>query len=84
MFAITAVFSLVAYIWLLLMITVISPGQVEIWEALVTLALFPLLVLLAWLAEKNLCGVPSKTEAAKQIELGNVENGGESKLISFQ
>ena len=65
------------------MLIVISPYVVEIWEALVTLAFFPLLVLLAWLAEKNICGVPSKTETSKQMELGNIEPG-ESKLRSFQ
>ena len=81
-FAVTSVFSLVAYIWLLLILVAISPNVVEVWEALVTLVLFPLLVFLAWLAEKNLCGMPSKTET-KQMELGSFEPG-ESKLRSFQ
>ena len=57
------------------MLVVISPNHVEIWEAVVTLILFPLLVLLAWLAEKDLCGVPNKTDASKQIELGNFQPG---------
>ncbi|KAF2361476.1 Sodium/calcium exchanger membrane region [Trinorchestia longiramus] len=80
-FAITSVFSLVAYLWLLLILVAISPNVVEVWEALVTLLFFPLLVLLAWLAEKNICGVPSKTETSKQMELGNFEPGEVDKLV---
>ncbi len=37
-----------AYIWLLLVLDYISPGEVEIWEAIVTLVFFPLLVLSAY------------------------------------
>ncbi|XP_018013270.1 sodium/calcium exchanger 3 isoform X2 [Hyalella azteca] len=77
-FAITSVFSLVAYLWLLLILVAITPDVVDVWEALVTLLFFPLLVLLAWLAEKNFCGV-KKTETAKQMELGNFEPG--DKLV---
>ncbi|XP_050732417.1 sodium/calcium exchanger 2-like isoform X8 [Eriocheir sinensis] len=72
-FAVTAVFSVVAYLWLLIIVVVVSPGEVEIWEAVVTLVLFPALVLLAWLAEKNFFGVPNKTDTSKQIELGNFQ-----------
>ncbi|KAG0730061.1 Sodium/calcium exchanger 2 [Chionoecetes opilio] len=72
-FAVTAVFSVVAYLWLLLIVVAISPGVVEIWEAVVTLAMFPSLVLIAWLAEKNFFGVPNKTDTSKQIELGNFQ-----------
>ena len=67
----------------MMILVVISPDIVDLWEALVTLLFFPLLVLLAWLAEKNFCGVPSKEEASKQMELGQFEPG-ESKLMSFQ
>ncbi|XP_050732411.1 sodium/calcium exchanger 2-like isoform X2 [Eriocheir sinensis] len=74
-FAVTAVFSVVAYLWLLIIVVVVSPGEVEIWEAVVTLVLFPALVLLAWLAEKNFFGVPNKTDTSKQIELGNFQPG---------
>lgn len=79
-FAITSVFSVVAYLWLLIILRAISPSVVEIWEAAVTLGLFPLLVLLAWIAERNFCGVPSKSET-KQMELGNFEPGESDKLV---
>lgn len=77
-FLVTAVFSVVAYLWLLIILMVTSPEEVEVWEAVVTFLLFPLLVLLAWLAERNFCGVPNKTDTSKQIELGNFQTG-ESK-----
>ncbi|XP_050732416.1 sodium/calcium exchanger 2-like isoform X7 [Eriocheir sinensis] len=80
-FAVTAVFSVVAYLWLLIIVVVVSPGEVEIWEAVVTLVLFPALVLLAWLAEKNFFGVPNKTDTSKQIELGNFQPGETDKFL---
>ncbi|XP_045122498.1 sodium/calcium exchanger 2-like isoform X10 [Portunus trituberculatus] len=72
-FAVTTVFSVVAYLWLLIIVVAVSPGVVEVWEAVVTLVMFPSLVLIAWLAEKNFFGVPNKTDTSKQIELGNFQ-----------
>ena len=77
-FAVTAVFSVVAYLWLLIIVVVVSPGEVHIWEAVVTLAMFPALVLIAWIAEKKFFSVSNKTDTSKQIELGNFQPG-ESK-----
>eukprot|EP00929_Paragymnodinium_shiwhaense_P052997 TRINITY_DN26536_c0_g1_i1.p1 TRINITY_DN26536_c0_g1~~TRINITY_DN26536_c0_g1_i1.p1 ORF type:complete len:891 (-),score=216.91 TRINITY_DN26536_c0_g1_i1:98-2770(-) len=48
---ITAVFSLFAYTWLYLVVTVISPERIEVWEAVVTLALMPILVLISYIAD---------------------------------
>ncbi|CAM4550099.1 unnamed protein product [Leuciscus chuanchicus] len=53
-FFITAFWSIFAYIWLYLILAVISPGVVEIWEALVTLCYFPVCVILAWIADRRL------------------------------
>ncbi|XP_071396327.1 sodium/calcium exchanger 2-like isoform X4 [Centroberyx affinis] len=53
-FFITAFWSIFAYIWLYLILSVISPGVVEVWEALVTLLYFPVCVLLAWIADRRL------------------------------
>ncbi|KAM9468795.1 sodium/calcium exchanger 2b isoform 2-T2 [Clarias gariepinus] len=53
-FFITAFWSIFAYIWLYLILAVISPGIVEVWEALVTLSLFPVCVILAWIADRRL------------------------------
>ncbi|XP_077578726.1 sodium/calcium exchanger 2-like [Stigmatopora nigra] len=53
-FFITAFWSIFAYIWLYLILSVMSPGEVEVWEALVTLLYFPVCVLLAWIADRRL------------------------------
>ncbi|KAM4547059.1 sodium/calcium exchanger 2a isoform 2-T2 [Fundulus diaphanus] len=53
-FFITAFWSIFAYIWLYLILAVISPGVVEVWEAIVTLLYFPVCVLLAWIADRRL------------------------------
>ncbi|KAJ3589734.1 hypothetical protein NHX12_010577 [Muraenolepis orangiensis] len=53
-FFITAFWSIFAYIWLFLILSVISPGVVEVWEAVVTLLYFPVCVVLAWIADRRL------------------------------
>ncbi|XP_053503862.1 sodium/calcium exchanger 2b [Ictalurus furcatus] len=53
-FFITAFWSIFAYIWLYLILAIISPGIVEVWEALVTLSMFPVCVILAWIADRRL------------------------------
>lgn len=53
-FFITAFWSIFAYIWLYLILSVMSPGVVDVWEALVTLLFFPVCVLLAWIADRRL------------------------------
>ncbi|XP_053329900.1 sodium/calcium exchanger 2 [Spea bombifrons] len=53
-FFVTATWSIFAYIWLYLILAVISPNRVQVWEALVTLLFFPACVLFAWIADKRL------------------------------
>ncbi|NXU52477.1 NAC2 protein, partial [Turnix velox] len=53
-FFVTAAWSIFAYIWLYLILAVISPGVVQVWEALLTLVFFPLCVVFAWAADKRL------------------------------
>ncbi|XP_058489814.1 sodium/calcium exchanger 2b [Solea solea] len=53
-FFITSFWSIFAYIWLYLILSVMSPGVVDLWEALVTLLFFPVCVILAWIADRRL------------------------------
>ncbi|XP_046695379.1 sodium/calcium exchanger 2a isoform X1 [Silurus meridionalis] len=53
-FFITSFWSIFAYIWLFLILSVLSPGIVEVWEALLTLFFFPICVLMAWIADRRL------------------------------
>eukprot|EP00051_Salpingoeca_urceolata_P000859 m.36678 g.36678 ORF g.36678 m.36678 type:complete len:806 (+) comp11041_c0_seq3:571-2988(+) len=49
----TAAFSVFAYIWLYLMVSQISPGRIEVWEAVVTILMFPLLLGIAFAADQG-------------------------------
>ena len=50
-FAITAVSSVFAYFWLLVILMMITPNVVDLWESLLTFLFFPILVILAWMAD---------------------------------
>ena len=47
-FCVTMIFSVFAYVWLLIILVVHSPDRVEVWEAAVTLAFIPVLVFSSW------------------------------------
>uniref|UniRef100_A0A8C5EFQ8 J domain-containing protein n=1 Tax=Gouania willdenowi TaxID=441366 RepID=A0A8C5EFQ8_GOUWI len=53
-FFVTATWSIFAYIWLYLILSVISPGVVHVWEGLLTFFFFPICVVFAWVADRRL------------------------------
>ncbi|XP_016297796.1 sodium/calcium exchanger 3-like isoform X2 [Sinocyclocheilus anshuiensis] len=53
-FFVTAAWSMFAYIWLYMILAVFSPNVVQVWEGLLTLAFFPICVILAWVADRRL------------------------------
>ncbi|KAJ8255071.1 hypothetical protein GJAV_G00200610 [Gymnothorax javanicus] len=53
-FFVTAAWSIFAYIWLYLILSVFSPGVVDVWEAVLTFLFFPLCVVQAWIADRRL------------------------------
>jgi len=52
-FMVTAFFSIFAYLWLYLIVIIITPDVIDIWEGIVTFILFPVLVILAFAADKG-------------------------------
>ncbi|CAG7732673.1 unnamed protein product [Allacma fusca] len=83
-FLITSVFSLFAYIWLLIVLIFVTPSRVDSWEAILTFLFFPLLVLIAWWADRGWkCGKRVHTAEDQQIELGitNGSPGGECEQM---
>jgi len=58
-FIITSIASVWAYVWLLLVLNVISPDVVELWEAVLTFLYFPILVALAYGQDVNWCRKPA-------------------------
>ena len=51
-FLVTCVFSVFAYVWFYLVLVVISPNRIELWEALVTFGFMIILVILAYTADR--------------------------------
>jgi len=74
-FCVTAVFSVFAYFWLLVILIFNTKGVVDIWEASLTFLFFPILVLVAYAADKNFFFKSTKdlSDKQRQIELGNVQ-----------
>uniref|UniRef100_A0A224YZS6 Solute carrier family 8 (Sodium/calcium exchanger) n=1 Tax=Rhipicephalus zambeziensis TaxID=60191 RepID=A0A224YZS6_9ACAR len=69
-FGITAFFSVFAYLWLLIVLMGSSPEIIELWEAILTLLFFPLLVFLAYAADTGIFWPGArKRSAQKQLEL---------------
>jgi len=50
-FAVTATFSIFAYLWLLFILLGPSPNVVDVWEGMLTFLFFPILVLIAYLVD---------------------------------
>jgi solute carrier family 8 (sodium/calcium exchanger) len=53
-FAFTATCSVGAYVWMYLILSVFSPGVIEVWEGVITLICFPGMVGIAWMIDCNL------------------------------
>lgn len=52
-FLLTSGWSIWAYVWMLLVVKIISPGEIEIWEAWITLSFFPLLAISAYCQDNH-------------------------------
>mmetsp|Transcript_68682 Transcript_68682/g.178388 ORF Transcript_68682/g.178388 Transcript_68682/m.178388 type:complete len:845 (+) Transcript_68682:94-2628(+) len=99
-YVITASCSIFAYIWLLVVLLVISPHVVEPWEGFLTFLFFPGLVFLAFLADKGyfsenrkkshlVTADMSKEELAElratiRRDFGNISDDQMTKIIAVQ
>ncbi|XP_050432322.1 sodium/calcium exchanger 1 [Adelges cooleyi] len=72
-FLVIGAFSFFAYIWLLLIIDVISPNVIELWEAAMTFLLFPILMFFAYATDTKWCG-KSVAHNKHQMDLVTLEN----------
>eukprot|EP00930_Biecheleria_cincta_P045676 TRINITY_DN31481_c0_g1_i1.p1 TRINITY_DN31481_c0_g1~~TRINITY_DN31481_c0_g1_i1.p1 ORF type:complete len:852 (-),score=144.61 TRINITY_DN31481_c0_g1_i1:154-2709(-) len=55
-YMVTAASSIFAYLWILIVLTAISPNVVEVWEGVVTLLFFPILLFIAFAADAGYFG----------------------------
>ena len=53
-FITTSVLGIFAYLWVFLLLDQVTPGFINIWEALLTLAIYPLVLILTFLVEKHI------------------------------
>ena len=85
-FLCTSIWSLFAYIWLYLMISVISKEIIDIWEGALTLAFFLIFIINAYFihiyghhlvcfSEKKLLGARGVNENGHSISMKNIEEG---------
>merc|ERR1712038_1808648 len=88
-FIITSFFSIFAYLWIVIVLVVSSPDKVDLWEAIVTFLLFPILVVIAFFADKGhfnkiFCqGEERPSEKGeKQLELGPMAGESQGMLPS--
>ncbi|KAL8606727.1 hypothetical protein ACOMHN_018761 [Nucella lapillus] len=54
-FLVTGVWSIWAYVWMLLVVKYITPGEIDAWEAWLTLAYLPLFVIISYLTDRGWC-----------------------------
>jgi len=84
-YTVTAVFSLLAYFWVLVVLKISTPNEVTLLEAIVTFMAFPLLVLIAWCADKGfLGGQPTTASNVVAAELSKEELAEVIKSIKDQ
>ena len=65
-FIATALFSTWAYVWFFLVLVVISPGYVELWEACVTLGFMFVLIITAYACDKSHTNNETQEEKKKE------------------
>lgn len=69
-FVVTTISGVLAYVWLAIVLLAISPNQVELWEAILTLLFFPLLLLVSYAADKDFCFGRKKRQELEFTSIG--------------
>ena len=81
-FVITAVASLFAYLWMVIVLSWISTDYVDLWEALLTLIFFPLLVWVSWAEDNGWWGYFTSAQVTPGGEHEEIHNRPRLKSIS--
>lgn len=69
-FAVTAFTSIMAYIWLFIILSISSPNVVDLWEGILTFLFFPILVVIAYIMDKDYCCSEKIRPNSGMLELG--------------
>ncbi|XP_076458128.1 sodium/calcium exchanger 1-like [Babylonia areolata] len=73
-FGVTAFTGIFAYVWLIIVLLGSSPKVIDLWEAVVTFLMFPVLILVAYAADRGFCCGANKTSSEVEISF-DVEGG---------
>ncbi|XP_060562323.1 sodium/calcium exchanger 2-like [Ruditapes philippinarum] len=76
-FAVTCIFSIFAYIWLIIILIVVTPDYVDLWEAFLTFLMFPTMVILSYIADKDFCSRGPRKPSPEHLDLEAVIEGKE-------
>lgn len=81
-FFVTGFTCIFAYVWMAIVLMVSSPDVVDIWEAVVTLVFFPVLILVAYLADRNFCMGKKAEHLEGQVGFALENKGGRKYQVS--
>ncbi|XP_060076840.1 sodium/calcium exchanger 2-like [Ylistrum balloti] len=73
-YAVTTCFSMFAYIWMIVVLIFISPGEIKLWEAILTFLMFPTLILVSFAVDKGCWCRKNKTSSEVEIGIGYKDN----------
>jgi len=68
-YVVTTLFSLFAYIWMIVVLKLSTPDVVDLWEAVVTLLMFPILIIASYFTDKMYCCRRSN-KTSSEVEIG--------------
>ncbi|CAO4374860.1 unnamed protein product [Caenorhabditis nigoni] len=76
-FMVTAFFGTFAYIWVFLVLIVITPNVVDVWEAILTLLFFIILVVISYAVDAEIWKKKRATDLHEELELAQQDGGKE-------
>ncbi|KAF1758445.1 hypothetical protein GCK72_014903 [Caenorhabditis remanei] len=74
-FVVTAFFGTFAYIWVFLVLIVITPNVVDVWEAVLTLLFFIILVVLSYSVDVEIWKKKRASDLQEELELAQQDSG---------
>jgi solute carrier family 8 (sodium/calcium exchanger) len=69
-FAVTGTTSVLAYVWLYIILAVNTENVIDLWEGILTFLLFPILVIIAYIMDKDYCCSEKIRPNSGMLELG--------------
>ena len=72
-FIVTSIWSIWAYVWMLLVTSYITPKVIDPWEAWVTLLFLPIFVIIAYLTDRGWCCGAKKVQDSEDEETVSIQ-----------